>query len=104
MFRAKGVLGKTAGRQRKIRPFCSFFVDGCHAFLHIVRMAKNKKKKKNKKPVVHLHELSTRKDIVDAVKKVYFGGEKPQEADQRAAFIFLVGIVSYNLDKSLSKK
>lgn len=69
-------------------------------------MGKNKKKKKNKnkKPTVHLHSLSTRKDIIEAVKKVWFDGDKPQKSDQRAAFTFLVGIVSYNLDKSLSDK
>lgn len=76
-------------------------MDGCPLFGHTVRMGKKKKKKK---PSVRLNELSSRKDIVDAVKKVYFDGMKPQEPDQRAAFTFLVGIVSYNLDKALQKK
>lgn len=91
------------GGNGKSAPFALFFVDGCHRSGHTVCMGK-KKRKKNKKPTVRLTELSTRQDIVKAVKDVWFGGTKPQEPDQRAAFTFLVGIVSYNLDNSLPKK
>lgn len=69
-------------------------------------MAKNKKKNKHKKklPTVRLNERSTHNDIIKAVKDVYFNGEKPSESDKRAAFNFLVGILIYNLDKSMAKK